>query len=279
MISLSPAKINLGLRVTGKREDGFHTLQSIMIPVPFCDIIEIVPAHGKENNLEFTQSGIITDASIDENLCVKAFNLFSNHHSIGSAKIHLHKQIPFGAGLGGGSSNASTVLDMLNEMHYNHFTLDELGRMASDLGSDCPFFLHHQPMLMEGRGEILSKTELDLSGLYAVILNPGIIISTAEAFQLISPGDPVSSLSELILEPGEKWKKSISNDFESSLFPKYPELEALKNGLYTHGAIYASMSGSGSSIYGLFRGRPILPVELKTKKIWEGLLEPVRQIL
>ena len=278
MIRLSPAKINLGLRITGKREDDFHELHSIMIPIPFCDLIEITAISDTKSSLEFTQSGIKPDIPVNENLCVKALELFARKHPVGTLKIHLHKQIPFGAGLGGGSSNASTVIEMLNDLYGAPLSFDLLCDMAAELGSDCPFFLHHQPMLMEGRGELLSRIHLDLKGVYLVLLNPGLIISTAEAFQLVKPEKMETSLPDLTREPRNMWRQSIINDFEPPLFVKHPELRILKNKLYEFGAFYASLSGSGSSIYGLFKERPILPSEITGKRIWEGELKSVTQI-
>ncbi|HDR68189.1 MAG TPA: 4-(cytidine 5'-diphospho)-2-C-methyl-D-erythritol kinase, partial [Bacteroidaceae bacterium] len=214
MIRLSPAKINLGLRITGKRKDGYHTVHSVMIPVPFYDLIEIIPTGNKEPGAEFTQSGIVPDGSADENLCVKAYKLFSQHCKIGSARIHLHKQIPFGAGLGGGSSNAATVIISLNDLFGAPLSEKSLENMAAKLGSDCPFFLYHRPMLMEGRGEILTPIPFNTENYFLVIFNPGIIISTAEAYRLVKPGKQGISLPELISEPVNRWKDTIRNDFE-----------------------------------------------------------------
>lgn len=272
MLLFSPAKINLGLQVLRKRNDGFHDLQSLMYPIPFSDLIEIMPlAHGKDP-LEFIQSGLRFPGDREDNICIQAWELIQQDIKLPSLKIHLHKQIPVGAGLGGGSSNASTVLRGLNTLGKHPLSPAELSAVAAELGSDCPFFLEEGPMLMEGRGEILSPFESILEASFLVLLSPGIHVSSAKAYAGVEPRIPEHYLKELLGKSLEKWKDAILNDFEESVFTSYPFIGELKNKLYQAGATYASMSGSGSALYGIFREMPRLSEDLSSYIIWQGKL-------
>jgi len=279
MIRLSPAKVNLGLRILRKRADGFHDLHSVMLPVPFYDILEILPAGRVGADLTFTQSGIIPETEFEEHLCVRAFRLFAETGAGLSVRMHLHKQIPVGAGLGGGSSNAATVLTMLNDLSGKSLDENSLHHLAAKLGSDCPFFLLNKTALMEGRGEKLTGLQLDLSHNFMVIVNPGIHISTAEAYGMISPDPTHISFPEMLKKPEGSWKDLLANDFEKPLFKKYPQLEKIRNELFNAGAFYAAMSGSGSSVFGLFEKDPRLVKGLSGRIIWQGMIEPIIQIL
>ena len=271
MILYSPAKINIGLHIVRKREDNFHDLASLMFPIPFYDIIEIQAEFDTSREVSFTNSGIIVPGSVDSNLCSKAVQLFANASGkTAEVKIHLHKQIPFGAGLGGGSSNASTVLTALNSLSGSQLKRDHLADLAAQLGSDCPFFIYGKPLMAAGRGEILKETGVDLNGYYLVLLNPEIVVPTAEAYSKVVPDSSRPPLSEALRTPISQWKNSVSNDFEKSVFRKHPMIEKLKLKLYNNGAIYASMSGSGSSVYGLYKGQANIPDELKKLVIWMG---------
>lgn len=272
MIYISPAKINLGLQIIERRGDGFHNLRSVMYPIPLCDIIEISQLPGQEIPISFTQSGISTDAPQEQNLCVKAWKLMASERTLPPVAIHLHKQIPVGAGLGGGSSNASMVLTGLNALASSPVPPEELAELAGQLGSDCPFFLQKDPMMTEGRGELLSGVDVSLDSFYLVLLFPEIHISTAEAYAAASPFMPDLHLRELIQVPVSQWKSQMLNDFEKSAFARYPLLKSIKLALYRAGAVYASMSGSGSSLYGIFETRPQLPVEIQNYVIWEGVV-------
>ncbi|MBN1131531.1 MAG: 4-(cytidine 5'-diphospho)-2-C-methyl-D-erythritol kinase [Bacteroidales bacterium] len=278
MIQLAPAKINLGLRITGRRNDGFHDLHSIVIPVPFYDLIEIIPDIEGTSDAEFSMSGIIPDGLPENNLCIRAYRLFSAYCGVRPVRIHLHKQIPFGAGLGGGSSNAVTVLKALNVLFDTGIPDETMKEMALKLGSDCSIFLHNKPMLMEGRGDILTDVSLDLYHYEMVILNPGLVISTAKAYALIEPEPFTEPLPELIRKPEYTWRETIRNDFEKPVFGKFPAIRKMRDGLYEHGAVYAALSGSGSSLYGLFRRLPELPDWIGKNLIWKGTLKPVTQI-
>ncbi|HDS07951.1 MAG TPA: 4-(cytidine 5'-diphospho)-2-C-methyl-D-erythritol kinase [Bacteroides sp.] len=270
MILYSPAKINIGLRVTEKRGDGFHNLQSVMFPVGLCDLIEIMKEEGLDGKISLTRSGIPAGIPADRDLCFLAFERYTAINPLPPVHLHLHKQIPVGAGLGGGSSNASTTLKGLNMLAEDPLPEEKLRQLAESLGSDCPFFLSRGAMMMEGRGEILAPVDLNLGRMYLVLLHPGIHISTAEAYGQISPARPEKHLGTLIRQPPGKWKGLVKNDFEIPAFQKYPELKEMKEGLYNAGAVYASMSGSGSSLYGFFRKPPALPGELDRLVIWRG---------
>jgi len=270
MIYFSPAKINLGLQILERREDGFHELRSVMYPTGLCDIIEINQLPAAKGPLRFSQSGIRFASDLDENLCVNAWELLSSERTLPNVAIHLHKQIPVGAGLGGGSSNASTTLQGLNQIAGSTVSAERLTELAAQLGSDCPFFLHNKAMMMEGRGDVLSPVRLSLDTLYLVLLFPDIHISTAEAYGGVTPAYPEVHLRELLETPNDRWKDLIKNDFEKSAFIRHPLLKELKNSLYDAGASYASMSGSGSSMYGLFNSPPELPQNIKKYVIWAG---------
>jgi len=270
MILFSPAKINIGLLVTRRREDGYHNLQSVMHPVALYDLIEIKEIDSPVGGITFTHSGIPAGCDRNNNLCIRAYKMLAGETALPPVGLHLHKQIPPGAGLGGGSSNASTTLKWLNRLAQQPLSGERLRELAGALGSDCPFFLGEGSMMMEGRGEILRPVRLNLDHLSLVLLYPGIHISTAEAYEGVHPILPGKHLGSLIREPIDKWKELIVNDFEGPIFKSHPELNEIKQGLYEAGAIYASLSGSGSSIYGLFRELPSLPESLDCMVIWKG---------
>ena len=244
MIVYPNAKINLGLNVLRKREDGYHDISSVFYPVKECvDILEII----KSERFQFTKSGIeIPDG---ENICEKAWKLLDTDFGIGNVKIHLHKQIPIGSGLGGGSADASFTLKYLNELFDLNLNNKELEKYALQLGADCPFFIDNTPKLVEGLGEKMTSIDLDLSKYNIRLINSGIHISTEEAYREVVPKTPKKSIEKLIKLDVKEWKNKLKNDFEDSVFAKYPQLEKIKEDLYNNGAIYASMSGSGSVIY------------------------------
>lgn len=270
MIYFSPAKINLGLQIIARRDDGFHNLRSVMYPIPLCDIIEISQLPVQDTPILFSQTGISTGGKTENNLCLSAWKLMASERKLPPIAIHLHKQIPVGAGLGGGSSNASTVLKGLNALADSPVPAGNLSELAAELGSDCPFFLHAQAMMMEGRGELLSRVEVSLNSLYLVLLFPEIHISTAEAYAAVSPLMPELHLGQLIEAPVHRWKDRVVNDFEASIFERYPLLPEQKQALLGAGALYASLSGSGSSLYGIFERQPVLPEGIRKFVIWEG---------
>lgn len=243
-----------------------------MYPIGLCDVLEIKESTEANPPFRLSQSGLPIDSDLENHLVTKAWRLLSIETDLPPVNIHLHKQIPVGAGLGGGSSNASMVLKALNQLFSLSLSQGKLEVLAGKLGSDCPFFLHKGPMLMEGRGEILSPAQLDLDGSYLVLLFPGIHVSTADAYARVQPGIPEVALETLVSLPVDQWKEKLQNDFEESVFGLYPLIRELKEALYQEGAKYAAMSGSGSTIYGLFREQVRLPHELKKYLLWEGSL-------
>jgi 4-diphosphocytidyl-2-C-methyl-D-erythritol kinase len=248
MIKYAPAKINLGLQVLGKRADGFHEIETGILEIPLYDIIEII----KSDEYEFFQSGILVDVGVEDDLCTKAFKLLKEAYDITNVRIHLRKQIPIGAGLGGGSSDAVLVLKMLIELFDLQVSQKELMELSAKLGSDCPFFIKGGIQLAKGRGEVLSVIKADSIPAYLVLLNPGIHISTKEAYSNVSCSNDKTSIREVLSMPIEKWDNCLKNDFEESVFKNHPKINELKTKLYDLGAVYAAMSGSGSSVFGLF---------------------------
>lgn len=254
MISFPNAKINIGLNIIEKRSDGFHEIDSIFFPVVgLNDVLEINEAP----ELSFTSSGLDIPGDSQNNLCLKAFNLLKEKFDIPNVSMHLHKVIPMGAGLGGGSADGAFVINMLNELFELNISIEEKENFAAQLGSDCPFFIKNIPAQAIGRGEILNDVNVDLSKYYILMVNPDIHVGTKEAYQGVVPRAGEKSVSELIYEPIESWRQNIVNDFEQSIFPKYVEIESLKDSMYSNGAIYASMTGSGSTVYGLFKNEPV----------------------
>lgn len=255
MISFPNCKINLGLRILNKRDDGYHAIESILFPIPFNDILEIVKSD-KSNETIFTTSGLKIPGNKDENLCLKAYNLLKTEYELPPVHIHLHKIIPMGGGLGGGSANASFTLILLNDLFKLNLSKDKLSFFASQLGSDCPFFIFETPQYATGRGEILEPVDIDLQGYYLVLLNKGIHVGTQEAYRTVNPKNQYVSLKNIISLPIEKWEKFLINDFEESIFLNYPSLSSIKKYLYEQGAEYAAMTGSGSTMFGIFKKDP-----------------------
>jgi 4-diphosphocytidyl-2-C-methyl-D-erythritol kinase len=255
MIGYPCAKINIGLFVTGKREDGYHNLESVFYPVPLKDILEIET--GRSDNLECTVTGkVIENQELGVNTCQIAWQILHKLYGIPPVQMALHKQIPTGAGMGGGSSDGAFALKMLSEFFRLELSESELEDLSLQIGSDCPFFIKNRPCLVKGRGEILSGLAEDvLKGKYIVLLNPGIHISTAEAYKNIILHQPEFNWQQIWQQP-ELWKNKLMNSFEPYAIFKYPEIGKLKELLYNSGAFYASMSGSGSTVFGLYHQKP-----------------------
>lgn len=252
MISFPNAKINLGLNIVGKRPDGYHNIESCFYPVPWRDILEIV----KSDCLQFTASGLPISGPIDSNLCVKAYQLIKARYQIPPVKIHLHKAIPMGAGLGGGSANGAFALKMLNGLFELGIAVAGLQSMAARLGGDCPFFIENRACYVTGTGTDLESIDLDLTGKFIALKNPGIHISTKEAYSNVLPKPSEWDIRKTLKEGIPSWKGKLHNDFEDSIFPKHPAIKRVKNDLYKAGASYASMTGSGSTVYGIFDEKP-----------------------
>ncbi|MCC8062948.1 MAG: 4-(cytidine 5'-diphospho)-2-C-methyl-D-erythritol kinase [Rikenellaceae bacterium] len=264
MILFPNCKINLGLHITARRPDGYHEIETLFYPVPgLCDAVEILPDSGVPGqDIVFSSTGLAVDCPADKNLCVKAARLLreafpERFAEVGGVRIHLYKHIPFGAGLGGGSADATAVLAGLNEVLSLGLATEELAPYAARLGSDTVFFLYNIPMLGTGRGERLEPFPgVDLKGCWLLLVKPDVGVSTAEAYSSITPRVPSVPLADTLRLPVESWRGALANDFEEPLFRKLPVLGEVKTGLYRRGAAYAAMSGSGSTLFGLFRERP-----------------------
>ncbi len=277
MIKFVNAKLNLGLNIVRKRPDGYHDLETVFYPVgkyngtpenpePFCDILEITPAE----KTEFRFTGRQVDCTLEKNLVYKAWKVFKEEYpDLGEYLITLEKHLPDGAGLGGGSADASGVLCMLNELSGYPFNKEELAEMALRLGADCPFFIYNVPCYAEGVGERLEPIDLDLSGIWCLLVKPEVSISTKEAFAGVHPVKPEKSLQDIIEMDIEDWNGKMVNDFEGSLFPGHPILGEIKNMLLSSGASYAAMSGSGSTVFGLFHEKEeVLCIASKFKEYY-----------
>lgn len=255
MIVRANCKINLGLRVVRKREDGYHELQTVMLPVRgLYDTLTIERADSSD--VEFRQSGIVVDCPADKNLVVRAARLVQQRYGVGGVRIALDKCVPFGAGLGGGSADATAVIVALNDLFALRLSPATLATLAAELGSDTPFFVYNTPQYCTGRGEIMTPADVDLSGLWLVVVKPDEGVSTAEAYAGVKPKMPADDLCALLRRPVDEWQGSVVNDFEPHIFASHPRIAALKESLLAQGALYASMSGSGSALFGLYGSRP-----------------------
>ncbi|MES2776216.1 MAG: 4-(cytidine 5'-diphospho)-2-C-methyl-D-erythritol kinase [Bacteroidota bacterium] len=277
MLSFPNCKINLGLNILRKREDGFHDLETIFYPVyKLHDALEILAAPGINtpdgvdvSSIDFQLSGLVVDGDTANNLCIKAYQLLKKDFpELPAVRLHLHKAIPMGAGLGGGSADGAFTLKLLNEKFHLQIEAPDLIDYALQLGSDCPFFIVNKSCFARGRGEIIKEIDLDLSGYSIVLINPGIHVSTGWAFGHIIPKQPENSLEQLIAQPIERWRQLIENDFETAVANAHPIISTIKSTLYEKGALYASMSGSGSTVYGIF-----LSTQMPSAKLFPEFLE------
>lgn len=264
MIVFPNAKINIGLHVVSKRPDGYHNLETLFYPVKLADALEM--AEGEPTGL--TVSGIAIDGDTNNNLIVKAYRLLEKDFHLPPVRFYLHKVIPFGAGLGGGSSDAAFTLKMLNDYFDLGISSAGLAGYARQIGADCPFFIHNTPAFATGIGDQLSPIEIGLQGFEILIVKPPFEVSTPEAYRNIVPARSSFDLREIGNIPVEQWKDFVTNDFEKTVFPKYPEIEHLKTILYQMGAVYAAMSGSGSAVFGLFRHLPVSPANFLPEGIF-----------
>jgi 4-diphosphocytidyl-2-C-methyl-D-erythritol kinase len=249
MISFPYAKINLGLHIVSKRDDGFHNLETSFLPIKLHDVLEIVPS----DKFVFNAYGIKIAGNTDDNLCVKAYRLLKKIYNIPAVEIHLIKKIPFGAGLGGGSSDAAFTLMSLNELFYLDIKKEKLQSFARELGADCAYFIEDKKVqYATGRGDVFQEINLQTEDFNIIIAKPDFNISTKEAFFGMEIKKREYTLFDNILKGKEHWKNNVKNDFEESIFAKYPALAGIKEYFYQKGAFYSSLSGSGSSVYGLF---------------------------
>jgi 4-diphosphocytidyl-2-C-methyl-D-erythritol kinase len=249
-------KINLGLNIIRKRSDGFHDLETIFFPLPVYDVLEIIHVNDEErnNDVSFTTAGMTVEGNKEDNLCVKAYRLLKkNLPQLPAIQMFLYKTIPAGAGLGGGSADGVFALQLLNRLFDLKLAKEELFSYAVQLGSDCPFFTINKSCLATGRGEILEPVTIDLGFYKLILVNPGIHIHTANAFAQTTPALPDKSIKDIISQPVTAWKEALKNDFEEPVCRQFPEIKKIKDELYEAGAVYASMSGSGSTVYGIFK--------------------------
>ncbi len=268
MITFPHARITLGLHVTNKRTDGFHDIETLMVPIRLFDALEAVHAH--DGTMRFSMSGLTIPDYGHPNLCLQACAALNDHlqagcrneanRSLPPLHIHLRKSIPAGAGLAGGSADAAFMLQLLNQLLKLHLNIQDLVGLANKLGSDCPFFLHSTPMIATGRGNMLTKYDLPGSFYehHLVIVVPPVHISTKDAYSSIKPKKPKQPLIELLQKPVNRWQDMLSNDFEEAIFTQHPTIAAIKTRLLSHGAVFSSLSGSGSAIYALFKEAPVL---------------------
>lgn len=271
MVQFPHAKINLGLKVIRKRPDGFHDIETIIYPIGLSDVLEIVPA--KDGIFEFVSTGISIDGNHEDNLCVRACRLISQKYALPEVKIHLHKVIPFGAGLGGGSSDAAFVLKLIRRIFSIKMCNNELEEMAATLGSDCSFFINGKPALSKGRGEKLTPVPISLAGYHLLLVKPSVNISTAWAYGNVIPSG--ESLPEMnhISDNIESFATLLTNDFEGVVMGSFPEVRRIKEKIMEMGAIYAAMTGSGSAVYGLFRNAPNLqPDDFDGMFVWQEVM-------
>ncbi len=251
MVTYPNAKINIGLNILRKRLDNFHDIQTVFYPVGIKDILEVV-VNLASKNVEFINTGLQIDAPVEKNLVVKAYNLLKRDFNLPNVKIHLHKVIPFGAGLGGGSADAAFMITLLNKLFELKLSTKKMLKYASVLGSDCAFFILNKPAYATGKGDELQLVDLDLSNYRIEVKKPDIQLNTEKVYSFITPDENVKDLRKLIKLPIEEWKLSIKNDFENVIFSRHPEIEQIKADFYKKGAIYSAMSGSGSAVFGIF---------------------------
>ncbi len=254
MVVFPNAKINIGLNILKKRTDGYHNIETIFYPIGASDILEISPS----KHLKYSNTGINIDKGVlEQNLIFKTYQILKENFQLPPVNVHLHKIIPPGAGLGGGSSDASYTLMVINELFNLNLSKEALTEYARKLGADCAFFLQNKPLIAHGKGDLFDDLHLNLSGLYLLIVVPGISISTKEAYQNIKIKKPEKTINQIIQEKSiDQWKENLKNDFEDYVFLKHPVIKEIKKHLYKKGALYASLSGSGSAVYGLFKSPP-----------------------
>ena len=263
MITFPNAKINLGLNIVEKRPDGYHNLETIFYPINLQDALEVTRRENNDKEYTLHISGSPLEGEPEDNLVVKAYKLLKKDYpGLLPVDIHMYKNIPAGAGLGGGSSDAACMIKLLNDKFSLGLSTERMEEYAVKLGADCAFFIRNKPVFATGIGNLFEPVELSLKGYHIILIKPDIFVSTRDAFAEIKPVRPAVSLKEIVKQPMETWKNSMKNDFEDSVFKKFPEIAAIKDELYDLGAVYAAMSGSGSSVYGIFKA-PIENVEDK----------------
>lgn len=264
MIVFPSAKINIGINITGRRPDGYHNIETVFYPLPIYDALEALPG----DELTFRSSGLEIPGRIEDNLCIKGYYLMSRDYDLPPVSIHLLKHIPIGAGLGGGSANAAFFIKLINNLFGLKLTTEQMLDYARQLGADCAFFIENKPVFAFEKGDRFEGVQLDLSGYHIVLVMPPAHVSTAEAYRGVKPAPVKQSLKELIKLPVAEWSHHIKNDFEESVFKNHPVIRGVKAALYESGAAYASMSGSGASVFGIFSKKPDLSELEKTNQVF-----------
>lgn len=274
MLTFPNAKLNLGLYVTERRPDGFHHLESVFLPLPWTDVLEVLPAPAGQPETSLTLTGRPIPGDPATNLCQRAYALLkTDFPALPPAQLHLHKIVPIGAGLGGGSADAAFALKAISEVFGLNLAVEALENYARRLGSDCAFFIQNKPVLAVEKGDVFEEIALDLKGTTCVVVYPDLHISTAEAYARIVPQQPAHPLREALAQPIATWRNTVSNDFETALTPAHPVLAEIKQQLYAAGAAYASLSGSGSAVYGFWpEGQPEAMTWPKEFLVWSGVL-------
>lgn len=253
MITFPNAKINLGLNIVEKRPDGYHNLETIFYPINLQDALEVNRMENSQVPYKLRVSGTAIEGTPEENLVIKAYNLLREKYALAPVDIHLYKHIPMGAGLGGGSADCAFMIKVLNEKFRLGLSIEEMENYVARLGADCAFFIQNQPVFATGIGNVFERIRLSLANYKLVLVKPDISVSTKEAYAHIQPKHPEVSLKEIVQQPVETWASCMKNDFEDSVFQLYPEIAAIKDKMYDLGAVYASMSGSGSAVFGIFK--------------------------
>ncbi len=264
MILFPNAKINIGLNIINRRQDGYHNLETVMYPIALRDAIELVEA----KDLKFSCSGIDIPGNMEDNLCLKVYQMMAIDHKLPAVHIHLHKHIPIGAGLGGGSADASFLIRLINKKFELKLSDQNMEDYASEIGSDCAFFIKNRPVFAYEKGNRFKDVNLDLKNYYIVLVMPPIHVSTVDAYRGVNIKPVAKQLTELIKLSPDDWRLTVRNDFEDSVFPKFPKIAGIKSALYSAGAVYASMSGSGASVYGIFNQEVQLPELEKDNQVF-----------
>jgi 4-diphosphocytidyl-2-C-methyl-D-erythritol kinase len=268
MLAFPGCKLNLGLHILAKRKDGYHDIETCFFPIPWTDVLEFLPAA----KWSFECTGLPIAGNVADNLCVKAYELLKNDFSLPAVAGHLHKILPMGAGLGGGSADGAHTLRILNQLFHLHLSANQLAAYAMRLGSDCSHFLQDRTTIGRGRGEILVPLELTLKGHFLVVVSPEVQVSTAEAYSRVIPQTVQEDLADILRLPIHQWRDRLTNHFEATVFERYPALEQIKKSLYEVGAVYASLSGSGASLYGIFTKQISREEHFQGMNGWSGWL-------
>jgi len=272
LISFPNCKINIGLHVLEKRSDGFHNIETILYPVGWSDILEIVPTETENQTTDIRCTGMRVFGTREKNLCIRAYQLLAKDHSLPPLKMHLHKLVPVGAGLGGGSSDGVHALMLINKITGLRLAESEIEKYASQLGSDCAFFINNKPVLAMGKGDEFEPIKLKTKKIFCVIVKPGVHVSTAAAYSWIKPKKRKESLKDLIQRPMSEWEGVITNDFEKIVSDRFPVVKNIKSRLYKLGAVYAAMTGSGSGVFGFFQEEKQIRTYFRSSTFWSGWL-------